>query len=288
MDLQHRSVTIQSIQKVTEIIIANPGAAKSYPKGKNEPSPLDKLWNFVKSESGIISSNAVNKLVELVQKGIVNWIDALNGLTDALSTLSGISLDNAIIGITEILSNQAYIGEYYFNHGRHPFIIATTIKPEQTFCVYGKFIEYDEAIFFDHILLDGMKENIEFQKYWSSVLMQFLIRLIYQDTDDKFYWTFKEPLLEYLLSVVQRVPLTPIFTNSTKNFITSNSIYILIQSLVQIVGVNFIRNGLNEAFLQKFNNNLGTQILALACDAQHANLSTNHYISLFHKISIPQ
>ncbi|CAG8453738.1 12564_t:CDS:10 [Dentiscutata erythropus] len=313
--LQHRSVTIRSIQKITEIIIANPGAAKSYPKGKNEPSPLDKLWNFVKSESGIISSNAVNKLVELVQKGIVNWIDALNGLTDALSTLSGISLDNAIIGITEILSNQACIGEYYFNHGRHPFIIAMTIKPEQTCTILLsqlekifdisriRFVEpntpqkksvYIENLlnmmkpFFDHILLDGMKENLEFQKYWSSVLMQFLIHLIYQDADDEFYWTFKEHLLEYLLSVVQRVPLTPIFTNSTKNFITSNSIYILIQSLVQIVGVNFIQNGLNETFLQKFNNTLGTQILALACDAQHANLSTNHYISLFYKISIPQ
>ncbi|CAG8750705.1 9473_t:CDS:1 [Gigaspora rosea] len=59
MYLQHRAVTIQSIQKVTEIIIANPGAAKSYQKSKNEPSPFNKLWNFIKSESGIISSNAV-------------------------------------------------------------------------------------------------------------------------------------------------------------------------------------------------------------------------------------
>ncbi|CAG8584546.1 9430_t:CDS:2, partial [Cetraspora pellucida] len=310
MDLQHRSVTIQSVQKVTEIITANPGAAKSYPKGRNEPSTLDKLWNFVKSPSGIISSNAINKLVYLVQEGIVDWIDALNGLTDALSLLSGISLDNAIIGIADILSNQAYISEYYFNHGRHPFIIATTIKPEQTCTILLsqlekifdisriKYVErksvYMENLlsimkpYFDHVLLDGMKGNIEFQKYWSSVLIHFLIRMIYQDVADEFYWTFKEHLLEYLLSVVQRIPLTPIFATSTENYITSNSIYILMQSLVQVVGVNFVRNGLSTAFLQKFNNVLGVQILALACDARHANLSTNYYVSLFYKIIMHQ
>ncbi|CAG8657247.1 30918_t:CDS:1, partial [Racocetra persica] len=262
MELQHRSVTIQSVQKVTEVIIANPGAAKSYPKGKNEPSPLDKLWNLVKSPFGIISSNAINNLVDLVQKGIVDWVDAFNGLTDALFLLSGNSLDNAIIGIADILSNQAYIGEYHFGHGRHPFIIATAVKPEQTCTIllsqFEKIfdiskIKYVDDVppkksvymenllsmmkpYFDHVLLDEMKGNIEFRKYWSSVLMHFLIRLIYKDVEDEFYWTFKEHLLEYLLSVVQRKQLSPIFTTTTNNYIASNSIYVLMQSIVQVVG----------------------------------------------------
>ncbi|CAG8721328.1 13886_t:CDS:1, partial [Gigaspora rosea] len=37
----------------------------------------------------------------------------------------------SIIGITDKLLNQAYTSEYHFNHGKHSFVIMTTIKPEQ-------------------------------------------------------------------------------------------------------------------------------------------------------------
>src|SRR3954454_6947097 len=106
MELQHRSISIQSVRKVTQTIIENPGAAGTHPKGVNEPSQLEQLWSFVASQSGITSSNAVNNIIALVHSGIISWNDALNKLTNSLSTLSGVQLDNVIVGITDILIYQ--------------------------------------------------------------------------------------------------------------------------------------------------------------------------------------
>jgi hypothetical protein len=316
MELEHRFISIQSVHKVIQAIILNPGSADDHPKG-SEPSQLEKFWSFVISQSGITSSNAVNNIISLVQSGAISWSDALNKLTVSLPTLSRVQLDNTIIGVTNILIYQVDTQtdsslEYkcpFRVRGEmtHPYILIISTKTNESWSflfaqierifdisrlefIKSKTPEKKSAFlrnilsmihpFLNFIILDGIQGKFELQKYWTSTLVHFLIQIVYQNVDDKDFVELREHTLKYLLSIIQKTPLSYIINYD----ITHSTIYLLMQSLINILEASYIRNSFSPLFLKEFSNALSIQILSIACDLHRSNLSTSHYVNLFYKI----
>ncbi|CAB5373170.1 unnamed protein product [Rhizophagus irregularis] len=320
MELQHRFISIQSVHKVIQAIIVNPGSADTHPKGTSEPSQLEKFWSFVISPSEITSSNAVNNITLLVQSGAISWNDALNKLTDSLSTLSGVQLDNVIIGITNILlyqvdtqtdSSLEYNCPFRVRGGMtHPYILIISTKTNESWSflltqierifdmsrlefIKSKTPEKRSAFlrnilnmihpFLDFIILDGVQGKFELQKYWTSTLVHFLIQIVYQNIDDKEFIELREHALKYLLSIIQKIPLSSI-TSYINYDVKNSTLYLLIQSFINIMETSYIRNSFSPFFLKEFSNALSIQILSITCDLHRSSLSTSHYVNLLFKI----
>ncbi|RHZ54170.1 hypothetical protein Glove_429g24 [Diversispora epigaea] len=332
--MKHRSIILQSIQKIIDKIIENPEAANDHPEGYDIPSLFEQLWAFVASSSGITSSNAIKKLVALVKSNVINWSQALNGLIDALPTVSGITLDNVIIGITDILIYQVeseidsldykcpFNVKAFHDEKIHPLISTITMRPKESFPILlsqlerifdtsrikfitglnstQKISKYMQNLlemmksFFNFVLFDCSQELKENQRFWSSSLINFILNLAYHDIGDEFYSKFREDILYYLLSVVQRMSLETMFntitsqqsqytryTHYSQHNAISIEIYLLMQSLVHVLELSLIRENLSSTFLKDFSIILGIQILSLACDAHHSNLSSIQYVSMF-------
>ncbi|CAG8528124.1 16440_t:CDS:10 [Funneliformis mosseae] len=302
MELQHRFISIQTVQKVTQTIIEN-------------PSQWEQLLPFVTAQSGITSSNAVNKIVSLVRSEILSLDIILNKLTDLSLTLSEVLLDNVIKGITDVLIYQVESqtdssSEYKCpfsvktDHDRriHPFILIISTKSNESWLYLFAQIEriFDvsrleskpsekksaclrnklEMIrpFLDFVFLDRSQKKNE---QWSFALIHFLIRIVSQDVDNKDFNELREYTLKYLLSVVQRISLTPI----NSHYVASGTFYVLMQSLVNIMSVPYLSNSFIPSFSKEFSNILGIQILSIACDAHQSNLPTSHYVALLFKLS---
>ncbi|CAI2165552.1 14383_t:CDS:10 [Funneliformis geosporum] len=302
MELQHRFI---SIQKVTQTLIET-------------PSQWEQLLPFVTAQDGITSSNAVNKIVSLVRSEIISWNVILNKLTDLSLTLSGVLLDNVITGITDVLIYQVETQtdsssefKYPFsvktglNRRIHPFILIISTKSNESWLylfaqierifdvsrlelIKSKTSEKKSAFlrnmlemirpFLDFVFLDRSQRKNE---QWSFALIHFLIRIVFQGVDDKDFDESRECTLKYLLSVVQRISLTPIISH----YIASGTVYVLMQSLVNIMSVTYLRNSFTPSFSKEFSNILGIQILSIACDAHQSNLPTSHYVALLFKLS---
>lgn len=310
--MEHRSIIIQSIQKIFDQITSNPNAVND----------LKQIWAFVASRSGIISSNAIIKLVALVKLNIIPWSQALNGLIDALPTVPGVTLDNIAIGITDILiyqvENEIDSLEYKcpFSvkavHGKkiHPFILAITMKSRESFytlllqlerifdtsriklttgldstqklCKYMQNSLEMMKPFFNFILFGCPQELKENQKSWSPSLINSISNIIYRDIGDEFYSKFREDVLYYLLSVVRRKSLETFSCSQRIQYdAVSIEIYLMLQSIVRALEFSFVRENLSTTFLQDFSTTLGIQFLSLACDAHKSNLSAVQYISMF-------
>ncbi|CAG8453321.1 807_t:CDS:10 [Diversispora eburnea] len=253
--MEHRSIILQSIQKIIDKIIENPEAANDHPKGYGIPSLFEQLWAFVASSSGITSSNAIKKLVALVKLNVIPWSQALNGLIDALPTVSGITLDNVIIGITDILIYQVeseidsldykcpFNVKAFHDEKIHPLISAVTMRPKESFPILllqlerifdisrikfitgldstQKISKYMQNLlemmksFFNFVLLDCSQELKENQRFWSSSVINFILNLAYHNIGDEFYSKFREDMLYYLISVAQRISLETMFNTIT-------------------------------------------------------------------------
>ncbi|CAG8685699.1 17649_t:CDS:2, partial [Acaulospora morrowiae] len=289
----HRSVIIQSIQKTA-----------------NATADPNQLWTFVTSRSGIIASNAIKQIIDLVKSEVVPWSQALDGFLNVLSTVSGVTLDDVIIGITDILSFHAereidstldYNCPFSVKaaHGgkTHPYITIISTNPDETCTILfsqlqrifgsigstsqrnSKYLQNVMMMmnpFFDFVLLDGEST----QNSWFLRLLNFIVNLTYRNVNDEFFQIFRERVLDYLLSVTQKIMQTSDSNISSKYTIISNSIYPILQSLVDILQAPFVRNSLSSSFLREFSINLSIQILSVSTDAHHSNLSTISYVSL--------
>ncbi|CAG8538899.1 7710_t:CDS:10 [Ambispora leptoticha] len=299
MELQHRSIQINSVRSLTTDILNNPSSANVSPKGSNSPSTLEQLWSLVNSRNGIITSNAVSGLVSLVRAEALPWLSVLNGFTDALDTAPSHSLAVASLleGITSVLVFQLESHIVYpFNVAGeriHPFIIAVTKKSETWVPLLSqielilepsrvaihnpsdKLRFFNDALemlkpFLNFVLLDGVGA----EKQWSLEIIDLLFRCLQNTIDDDSFIRFREKLVYYLLGVSQKIPFV------SHNYHTKSRQLHLVRSLVHVLRVPYIRNSLQYNVVQEFSLSLGLQILSLLCDAHYNKQSLNDYLRL--------
>ncbi|CAG8494615.1 9056_t:CDS:10 [Ambispora gerdemannii] len=305
MELQHRSIQINSVRSLATSILNNSSSADVSPKGSNKPSTLKQLWSLVNSLKGIISSNAVSGLVSLVRAEALPWLDVLTGLTDALATAPSHSLTviSLLEGITSVLvfqlESQIHTVYPFSVKGRkvHPFITAVTTKPETWVPLLSQLElifepsrlaivnSADKSEFFSNAL-EMLKPFLNFvllggigvEKQWSLEIVNLLFRSLQNTIDDDLFRTFREQLLYYLLGVSQKIPLV------SHDQHTERSQLHLVQSLVHVLRVPYIRNSLSHNFLREYSSSLGLQILSLLCDAHYNKRSLNDYLRLLSQL----